>query len=326
MSVTQYEMRFSELGRHAIWLVPKDRERIKRFIDGLDFQLRLLMTREKVRGATFDKVVDIAQKIEMVRGQERVEREDKRPCGQGGFIGAPHGVPATSTRKQFPRCHGGLSQQRIQPSNSAPVTSPPTQSAQGEGQSARGCPRRGGKLGGGQAHFYALPARPDDIASDAVVTGIVSVCHRDASVLFDPGKANVVVDALSHRAESLGSLMYLLAVERPLALDVQALVVQLVRLDILEASWVLSCVVSRSSLYDRIRKCQYDDLHLLVLQDRVRRGDSRDVTIGYDDMLRMQGRICVPNVYGLRELILEEAHISRYSIHPGATKMYQDIR
>lgn len=48
MSVTRYEMRFSELTRHTIWLVPTDRERIRRFIDGLTFQLRLLMTRESV--------------------------------------------------------------------------------------------------------------------------------------------------------------------------------------------------------------------------------------------------------------------------------------
>ncbi|XP_070050861.1 uncharacterized protein [Nicotiana tomentosiformis] len=69
MSATQYEMRFSELGRHAIWLVPTDRERIKRFIDGLTFQPRLLMTREREResGATFDEVVNIARQIEMVR-------------------------------------------------------------------------------------------------------------------------------------------------------------------------------------------------------------------------------------------------------------------
>ena len=34
----------------------------------------------------------------------------------------------------------------------------------------------------------------------------------------------------------------------------------------------------------------------------------------------------MPNVDGLRELILEEADNSRYSIHPGAAKMYQDLR
>ena len=43
-------------------------------------------------------------------------------------------------------------------------------------------------------------------------------------------------------------------------------------------------------------------------------------------MLRHQGRLCVPNADSLRELIMEEAHGSRYSIHPGSTKMYHDLR
>ncbi|XP_070057825.1 uncharacterized protein [Nicotiana tomentosiformis] len=61
MSVTQYEMRFSKLARHAVWLVPTDRERIMRFIDDLTYQLRLLMTRERVSSVTFDEVVYIAR-------------------------------------------------------------------------------------------------------------------------------------------------------------------------------------------------------------------------------------------------------------------------
>ncbi|XP_070036130.1 uncharacterized protein [Nicotiana tomentosiformis] len=72
MSVTQYEMIYSKLARHAIWLIPTDRENIRRFIDGLTFQLRLLMTKERMSGATFDEVVDIARQIEMVRSQERL--------------------------------------------------------------------------------------------------------------------------------------------------------------------------------------------------------------------------------------------------------------
>ena len=43
-------------------------------------------------------------------------------------------------------------------------------------------------------------------------------------------------------------------------------------------------------------------------------------------MLRYQGRLCVPDVDGLRDQILEEAYGSRYSIHPGSTKMYHDLR
>ncbi|XP_070034981.1 uncharacterized protein [Nicotiana tomentosiformis] len=109
----------------------------------------------------------------------------------------------------------------------------------------------------------------------------------------------MVADDLSRRVKCLGVLAYLPAAERPLELDVQALASQ---------------------------ERQHDEPHLLVLQDRVLRGDARDVTIGDDEVLRMQGRICVPNVDGLRELILEEAYGSRYSIQSGAAKMYHDLR
>lgn len=83
---------------------------------------------------------------------------------------------------------------------------------------------------------------------------------------------------------------------------------------------------SQSSLYERIRACQYDDPHLLILRDAMQHDDAKEVSIGDDAVLRMQGRICVPNVDGLHELILEEAQNSWYSIHSGAAKMYQDLR
>nr|XP_016437557.1 PREDICTED: uncharacterized protein LOC107763584 [Nicotiana tabacum] len=105
-------------------------------------------------------------------------------------------------------------------------------------------------------------------------------------------------------------------VSRPLALDVQALANQLVRLDDSEPSCILACVVSRSSLYERIKACRYDDPHLLVLKNTVQYDNAKEVTIGDDGALWMQSQICVPNVIGLRVLILEEAHILRNSIHP----------
>nr|GFC77058.1 putative reverse transcriptase domain-containing protein [Tanacetum cinerariifolium] len=36
--------------------------------------------------------------------------------------------------------------------------------------------------------------------------------------------------------------------------------------------------------------------------------------------------IWIPSVGGVRKLIMDEAHTSRYSIHPGADKMYYDLR
>ena len=43
-------------------------------------------------------------------------------------------------------------------------------------------------------------------------------------------------------------------------------------------------------------------------------------------MLKYQGRLYVHRVDGLHQRIMEEAHSFRYSIHPGSTKMYRDLR
>jgi len=84
-----------------------------------------------------------------------------------------------------------------------------------------------------------------------------------------------------------------------------------VRLDVSDPSRVLSCVVSRCSLYDRIGERQYDDPHLLVLNNMVKHDDAKKVTIGDDGVLRMRDRLCGPNADGLQELILQESHSSQ---------------
>lgn len=45
-----------------------------------------------------------------------------------------------------------------------------------------------------------------------------------------------------------------------------------------------------------------------------------------DGVLRYPGRLYVPNVDDLRNLILKEAHWFHFSINPLSTKMYHDLR
>ncbi|XP_070022712.1 uncharacterized protein [Nicotiana sylvestris] len=54
------------------------------------------------------------------------------------------------------------------------------------------------------------------------------------------------------------------------------------------------------------REGQYDDSHFLVLKDTVQHDNAKEGTIGDDGVLQMQGRLCVPNVDGLHELIFQE--------------------
>ncbi|XP_070046461.1 uncharacterized protein [Nicotiana tomentosiformis] len=68
----------------------------------------------------------------------------------------------------------------------APVAAPPASPARGGGHAGRSCPR-----GGGQCRCYTFPNKTEELASDVVITGIIPVCHRDASVLFDSGYSYV---------------------------------------------------------------------------------------------------------------------------------------
>ncbi|XP_070007567.1 uncharacterized protein [Nicotiana sylvestris] len=124
----------------------------------------------------------------------------------------------------------------------------------------------------------------------------------------------------------MGSLEFISAKERPLASDIQSLANRLVRFNILEPSRVFACVVAQSSLLGQIKARQFEDPHLAVLSETVLQGSAKEVSIGEDGVLRLQGRLCVHNIDGLRERILEEAHSSRYSIYPYDTKMYHDVR
>ncbi|XP_070056508.1 uncharacterized protein [Nicotiana tomentosiformis] len=83
----------------------------------------------------------------------------------------------------------------------APVAAPAVRPPRGEGQVGRVHPRGGdqasrGQPSGAPARFYAFSARPDAMGSDVVITGIISVCDRDASVLFDPGFTYSYVSSL----------------------------------------------------------------------------------------------------------------------------------
>jgi len=79
------------------------------------------------------------------------------------------------------------------------------------------------------------------------------------------------------------------------------------------------------TLMEEIRKAQKEDPRLLKFRDQVEAGLRSYVCIHTDGALYFRNRICVPQGE-IRQKILAEAHSSAYSIHPGGTKMYQDLK
>ncbi|XP_069154471.1 uncharacterized protein [Solanum lycopersicum] len=58
----------------------------------------------------------------------------------------------------------------------------------------------------------------------------------------------------------------------------------------------------------------------------VLRGEAKETIMDEEGVLRIKGCVCVPRVDDLIHTIHTEAHSSGYSIHPGATKMYRDLK
>ncbi|XP_070039921.1 uncharacterized protein [Nicotiana tomentosiformis] len=112
---------------------------------------------------------------------------------------------------------------------------------------------------------------------DLELAAIVHALKIWRNYLYGMSKANVVADAMSRKAVSIGSLAYIPVGEKSLAADVQDLANQFVRLDVSEPSRALACTTARFFLYERIKECQYDDPHLLVLKDTVRHSGAKQV-------------------------------------------------
>ena len=75
-----------------------------------------------------------------------------------------------------------------------------------------------------------------------------------------------------------------------------------------------------------MKEKQYTDPILLQLKENVLHGMTKAFELKKGIVLRCQNRLCLPNIDELRKRIMMEAQHSRYSVHPGSTKMYHDMK
>jgi hypothetical protein len=88
----------------------------------------------------------------------------------------------------------------------------------------------------------------------------------------------------------------------------------------------LGMLTLMSNILEEIKNGRKEDLELVDRVVLVNQGKCCDFRLGENGVLMFRDRVCVPNVLELKRRILDEGHRSSLSIHPGATKMYQDLK
>jgi hypothetical protein len=136
----------------------------------------------------------------------------------------------------------------------------------------------------------------------------------ELEVHYHPEKANVIVDVLSRKAHCI----YLPAVRLTGEESSTRVLPNL----------SLFNITLMSSLRAEIIAAQKDDEGMDHIKRRMREADPKVACFREDveGTLWFKERLVVPRREALKKKILDEAHTSRYSIHPGSTKMYHDLR
>ena len=136
-------------------------------------------------------------------------------------------------------------------------------------------------------------------------------------IKYHPSKANVVADALSRKT----ALVSFLAAEGVWTDVFRDLEVQFQPLS--DRVFLTTMSAWEPELLGKVKDSQRNDSKLVRVIEQI---DQRTKFRLIGGVLYYQDQLCVPDVRELKDEILVDAHHSRYSIHPGSTKMYQNLR
>ena len=85
-------------------------------------------------------------------------------------------------------------------------------------------------------------------------------------------------------------------------------------------------LIARPDLLNRVLEAQKNDEKISAIMSLIGEGKGTEFSVKEDGSLYYKDRVCVTNNSELKIAILEEAHSGSFAMHPGSTKMFQDLK
>ncbi|XP_073061810.1 uncharacterized protein [Primulina eburnea] len=85
-------------------------------------------------------------------------------------------------------------------------------------------------------------------------------------------------------------------------------------------------IQAEPELFVKIREAQKLDQSIMKSVELVKSGHQSDFQVNNEGILFVNDCIVVPEISELRMQILRDAHCSKFSVHPGSKKMYNDLK
>ncbi|WVZ76423.1 LOW QUALITY PROTEIN: hypothetical protein U9M48_024400, partial [Paspalum notatum var. saurae] len=166
--------------------------------------------------------------------------------------------------------------------------------------------------------YLHRPQEPQIHPHPARIEYEAATVDYDLEIHYHPGKANVVADALSRRAHCN-------VIEARPTVRVLCCEIDEIELPTEQLAELYNLIIE-PTIKEQIITAQKQDKGMAFIREGKDEKKRACFTLDDQGVLWFKNRLVVPKDMELRRRILDEAHTSMFTMHPGSNKMYQDLK